>query len=427
MALTEEEKKKKMQQDISLDEWYNTNQQNIERQAQQQYEDAYVNRELMNKYLNQNLASQGLADTGIANLYAQQANTDYMNQRANIANAQQEAETNLFNQYYSEKKAENDKKESAAFNMFQNKVNNALKDGLLTDETEAELSAYLNDLGLGSYYTGLGTQYLSSYTPTQEQRKEISQNEFTEDIYNDISDNIGNEVYDFDTWLGNVEQAYENGDINKTQRDSLNSYIEEERERANATKYDKAAENFGEELKYLRVYDDKFTEETAKVALEKLEKIRSEIGETNYKNLKYEIETSIETVGQKEFRLLKEQGKIANNEPIGVYADVAAFGDFLGVGEGTEQDQYVNKILEMARTNQLKDGDIIDFNYGAGNVFSGNSMYIYHNGKFYKATGLNRSDATISSKNRGERHSTTPTRQKIDAEAAIRGVARGTK
>ena len=36
MALTEEEKKKKLQQDISLDEWYNTNQQNIERQAQQQ-------------------------------------------------------------------------------------------------------------------------------------------------------------------------------------------------------------------------------------------------------------------------------------------------------------------------------------------------------------------------------------------------------
>lgn len=219
MALTEEEKKKKMQQDISLDEWYNTNQQNIERQAQQQYEDAYVNRELMNKYLNQNIASQGLADTGIANLYAQQANTDYMNQRANIANAQQEAETNLFNQYYSEKKAENDKKQQDAYNLFTNKVNNSLNEyGKLSDDTILELQDYIINSGLDNYYTNLANQYIAGYIPTQEQKDHISEQEeiktlapYYEDESNRVLDEISslinldvNKLSD-----ANVRRAYE--------------------------------------------------------------------------------------------------------------------------------------------------------------------------------------------------------------------------
>lgn len=191
MALTEEEKKKKMQQDISLDEWYNTNQQNIERQAQQQYEDAYVNRELMNKYLNQNLASQGLADTGIANLYAQQANTDYMNQRANIANAQQEAETNLFNQYYTAKKEEKDQQQKDVYNMVLNKVNNSLNEyGKLSDDTIIELEDYIDNSGLKDYYLNLAKNYVKGYTPTKEQNDIIKEQEEIKDLspYYDIED-----------------------------------------------------------------------------------------------------------------------------------------------------------------------------------------------------------------------------------------------
>jgi hypothetical protein len=204
MALTEEEKKKKLQQDISLDEWYNTNQQNIERQAQQQYEDAYVNRELMNKYLNQNLANQGLADTGIANLYAQQANTDYMNQRANIANAQKEAETNLFNQYYSKKKAEKDETEKQIYDMYSAKINNSVNDyGYIDQDTLVELNDYItqNADQFGSKYQQLLQSQLDFYKPNQKQieaYKEGNYQSYLDDLYGKIGEaqGITDEYYD---------------------------------------------------------------------------------------------------------------------------------------------------------------------------------------------------------------------------------------
>jgi hypothetical protein len=220
MALTEEEKKKKMQQDISLDEWYNTNQQNIERQAQQQYEDAYVNRELMNKYLNQNLASQGLADTGIANLYAQQANTDYMNQRANIANAQQEAETNLFNQYYTQKKAEEDaaKKEKEElekeiYNIYSSKINNSVNDyGYIDQDQLIELTDYINSNAdkVGDKYQQLLQSQLDFYKPNEQQIQAYNEGNYQtylDGLYERIGDAQGITDEDYDLLVGELDSV----------------------------------------------------------------------------------------------------------------------------------------------------------------------------------------------------------------------------
>lgn len=61
-------------------------------------------------------------------------------------------------------------------------------------------------------------------------------------------------------------------------------------------------------------------------------------------------------------------------------ADVYSFGKFAGTGNGTEQDSYLQLILDASRRGGFKNGDVVDVNYGAGKA----SNYIYIDGYWYK-------------------------------------------
>ena len=365
MALTEEEKKKKLQQDISLDEWYNTNQQNIERQAQQQYEDAYVNRELMNKYLNQNLASQGLADTGIANLYAQQANTDYMNQRANIANAQQEAETNLFNQYYAKKEAEEDSNQQNIYNLGLRKVDNALTDGYLTDETRSELEQYFGGLGLNNTYTNLINQYMDSYALTGEQSKTKAQN----DLYNEFDINAGQLLGEnkkkygeeglyadqVENLLSQYLQAYNEGRITLEQKDALESYVN------------------GYLINRKENTNLDITEDTKR----EIEK------NTVDSNKEYDIKDLKNSIPK------YHQVSVNYDNSVNIWdegVNTRSFGNFAGWrNPDSKQSDYVEEIIRMAQEKEIENGEVVSFNFGTTLADSGN--YMYYNGRFYKISG----------------------------------------
>ena len=60
-------------------------------------------------------------------------------------------------------------------------------------------------------------------------------------------------------------------------------------------------------------------------------------------------------------------------------ATVSDFGDFSGTGSGGKQDAYILKVLSLAKSGQLKNGTVVDFNYGIGT-----DNYVYYEGKFYK-------------------------------------------
>ena len=145
----------------------------LAKDTQQQYEEAYVNKELMNKYLQQNLAQQGLANTGIANLYAQQNNTNYLNNRAEIANANMQKEQELYDAYTNAVQEKENKKQAQMYDLAINKVNNSIKDGYLSDQTRMELEDYFTNSGLGENYMSLINQYMDSYVPTSEQKKTL--------------------------------------------------------------------------------------------------------------------------------------------------------------------------------------------------------------------------------------------------------------
>ena len=368
MALTDEEKKKKLQQDISLDEWYNTNQQNIERQAQQQYEDAYVNRELMNKYLNQNLASQGLADTGIANLYAQQNNTDYMNQRANIANAQQEAENKLFNQYYTQKKAETDAYSQKLYDLYSGQIDNSVNPyGFIDEDARNKLSESIDWDSLNASDRSLLEAGLNMYVGTEEQLKNKAQYDAYEQFATDAglimreNENKYGETglyYDqYEELLKQYNQAYTDGLISLEQKVELEDLLKD-------YKIDRK-EVAGNDIA-----------ETKKQEIEKNTTDASIAADKKY------LQDNLDSKYLKELNL---------DSPINIWDEnltSASFGNFARGGkENTNQSNYVKAIIEKARLGPenggFQNGDTVRFNYGTTGL-GNEGIYMYYNGKFYK-------------------------------------------
>lgn len=405
MALTEEQKKKKTE--LTPEEWYKTQQQALDQSVQQQYEEAYVDRELMNKYLKQNLAQQGLDNSGIANLYAQQANTDYMNTRAEIAQDKQQSEMALLDEYYNKQKTEQAAKDAETksnqqdlYNMYLRKVDNAVgTNGYLTDSTVAELQNYFDTESLGEHYTTLINDYMAGYAPTAEQQVMINQqetaNNFDLDAYELMSQNAQKYGYDglyFDQTMNlmtQYEQAYKEGKITKEQKTQLT-------ENALAvTKWAKENPN--------NAIDDE-------------------------KNVKYATtEESIESDKKylKEHVNSKQLKNLDLDNPINIWSDgltSSTFGDFARGGkEGTKQSTYVEQIIKLARGElegkELKDGDTVRFNFGATSL-GNDGIYMYYNGKFYKYTNMDgitptySYDANYGLKGLFTSNSTTPVKTK---------------
>lgn len=231
MPLTEEEKKKQAQlsqqqasKESALDAMYNENKAYLDKQKQLQMEDAYVNQELMNKYLNESLAQQGLNNSGVANLYKQQLNTDYMNTRANIANQYAQDQLDLLNQYNADKKAEQDKVQSQMYDMYTNKIANSVNNyGFIDEDTQSALNQYLIDNAdkFGSDYQSLLQSQLDLYKGSEDQIKAYNEGNY-QSYLDDLSVRIGDaeaitdEDYDtlvaeLDTVKGKIGQAnYDN-------------------------------------------------------------------------------------------------------------------------------------------------------------------------------------------------------------------------
>lgn len=322
---------------MTPEEMYKQNQQIIEKNAQQQYETAYVNQELMNKYLKQNLASQGLDNSGIANLYAQQANTNYMNERANIAQAQQEAESDLFNLYYNEKKTEQEKADKAA----------------------ADLSTKL----LGIYGSQIGNS-VNNWGYLEEDKANQLRESFNWDDLTDADKAL----------LESQFGAYAATEEQLRNRD----------EYENRWTYDRNAGDFDELIKGYYDSVGKLTTEDADELFIELENIKDKIGQTNYEKAKENIQNAIETSAEREIRELKESyPKVTTTRGIDASTATKDVFQVPGYGEDKEVDTYVQSILDMAKSGKLKNGDIVNFNHKTN---SDDYIYVYYNGKFYKSS-----------------------------------------
>ena len=166
----------------------------------------------MDKYLKQNLAQQGLADSGIANLYAQQNNTNYMNQRADIAKTNMLAEQDLYDKYTQAVQKREDDKQNSIYDLAIGKIDKSLNNnGYLSDDTRIELEDYFRGLGLSEDRAELLNQYMDMYKPTEEQRKIAEYAPYYDDEANRVADEISKllEINTNKLSKTNMSKAYE--------------------------------------------------------------------------------------------------------------------------------------------------------------------------------------------------------------------------
>ena len=359
----------------SLDEWYKSNNEQLEKNRQKQLEETYINKELMAKYLGQDMKVSGLSDSGIAELYKQKSNTDYMNNRAQVNSNYEAQQQSLSNQYFAAKKEEEDianakleqeKKEAQAklekeqndmFQMYVNKVDNSLNQyGYLDDEVKSQLSEYFNRDSIGEHYSSLLDEYMNGYTPNAEQKAYIEEQEAAKEYvpyYDDEANKFTDGIY------GMLD---ENGKITQEEATELYKKLEENRKLV------------GED-NYMAIYRGiKEMTETTEEANKRVEK------ETAVKNVNKRAE--IERLG----------GIESHN---GISVDAANSNSFGSYKSGKDQTNWVNEVINRAKNGKLKNGDLIDFNYGA-NASSAGSVYLYYDGKFYK-TNKRASEANIQS------------------------------
>lgn len=117
---------------------------------------------------------------------------------------------------------------------------------------------------------------------------------------------------------------------------------------------------------------------------------KDKLSTADYETLKAYIEQYSSTTEEEE-QQINDQSYVMNNYGItseGLQgaialqdAGVTSFGAFKGSGNGNSQDELISNILEWARRGNIKNGDVIDFNYGKGT-----NNYLYYNGYFYPTT-----------------------------------------
>ena len=295
----------------ALDTWYNNAIKLNEQNRTAELEENYVRQQLMEKYLPQDMKVNGLSGSGLAELYKQKTNTDYMNNRATINANYNNSNQSLLENYANRKQQ-------------------------IEDEENAERKA--------------------------EEEQNIL------DWYERMSGNISVKA---------AELQNEDGKLSEDDYNSLYKYIEDNKGNINSH-YEGLLKN------YLDTY---------KMNEEQLSK---------YNSAK-KLESDIEYIS-------KTYTGIDTSNPIKVEdAGVTSFGtkyNDAGTGKGS-QDVWVAKIINMAKNNQLKNGDLVDFDYGKSQD-KGNSVYMYYNGSFYK-TNKTRDDANIYVDKKGVEHNTRNT------------------
>ena len=323
-------------------EKYNTAKQMLAKNTQQQYETAYVNQQLMDKYLKQNLAQQGLADSGIANLYAQQNNTNYMNQRADIAKTNMLAEQELYDKYTQDVQ----KREDDIYNLAIGKIDKSLNNnGYLSDSSRIELEDYFKGLGLSEDRTGLLNQYMDMYKPTEEQIKIAEYAPYydyeAEKFYKDVTKNIGS-----------------NGKITSEKAEQL------------LTQLDSVRDQIGEA--YYKDYKASImslTETNEDIKKNQSDQETTKIQNKNKVLQKYGVDTT-------DRRNIVDMNSINSRDGSGY----EQFGEFANSGM---QRNWIKEVINKAKNNEIKDGTLIDMNYGVNATGKGD-VWVYYDGKFYK-------------------------------------------
>lgn len=177
---------------VTLKDYYGSAQSSLEQNRQKQLEEAYVNNQLINKYFPESMAKQGLANTGIEELYKQKANNDYRNERATINSNFENNQLNLLENYYTKQKAdeeafkqeqktEEEKKNQDILDWY-SRIQSSLTDkitknmdddGVIDDSVYDSLYKYIDDnkSHLNDHYSDLLKNYLSDYKMSDEQRK----------------------------------------------------------------------------------------------------------------------------------------------------------------------------------------------------------------------------------------------------------------
>lgn len=350
----------------SLEELYRTNNNQLEKNRQKELEEAYVSQELMNKYLNQNLENQGLTGSGIAELYRQQANTDYMNSRANVNSDFASKQQDLYNQYFAAKKEEEDianakleqekkdaqakeeaelkAKQDSIFNMYINDVNTSINGyKYIDDDRWQELYDSFDWNAIGEDNAALLQEYLERKKGTTSQRQDKW---YKEDSNKWIADKITE-----------IDGQYGDYRLDSSQMDSLMEYAKEVKQNMSDSQWN----DFIGTLEQYRQTDEDY-----------IAKTYSGVDVASYIDAK---DAGVTSFGTK-------------------YNDA-------GTGKGS-QDAWVSKIINMVQKNQLQNGDLVDFDYGETQD-KGNSVYMYYNGKFYK-TNKTRDDANIYVDKKGKEH-----------------------
>jgi hypothetical protein len=366
----------------------------------------------MNKYLKQNIAEQGLGNTGIANLYAQQTNKDYINQRAEIAKNQQNNELGLYNQYYNQKQEEKEKQEllqkeeqekldfetkaysSNLLNSYIKKAENLLNDyKFIEDSAIQELYSTVDWDSMTESDKKLLESAINLYKPTEQQLLEQSQANATTNLYNNFYDNFYNETYDFDKYFNNIEEAYSTGQITREQRDLLREYVTGEQDKQKEFERVGILQEFEAKRDGMLV-DGKLSKKNAEKLYKELEELKSQIGTDYYNQEKLYVQGLIDKESFNTPEELDLYSGVDKSNPISLEnATVTSFGRFLNIGN--VQRDWVKTVLDAAKSNKIKNGDIIDFNFGSG--IGNEGVYMYYDGKFYKAPGYSRKEANITS------------------------------
>ena len=207
----------------------------------------------------------------------------------------------------------------------------------------------------------------------------------------DILEALRENTIGIDEWYSVVEDAYANGEISRTDSISLLDYLDS-RNIDKQFGQNEVARDLYDEIDTTIGEDGMLTSTEKERLLKKLNEKRVEIGDENYRMYRDMINDAEETRFQADSRNVEKEYPGTDGDTYVNLSDakVGSFVDALGVGKGTEQDEYVQNVLDMIRENPEKyNGYTINFNYGmqkVGNAKAG--IWRFYNGRFYKVNNM---------------------------------------
>lgn len=200
----------------AVDEWYNKAVQRNEQNRAAELEQNYVRQQLMEKYLPQDMKANGLSGSGLAELYKQKSNTDYMNNRALINSNYNDSNQSLLENYTNKKQAiaDEEKAEEATkiakeeatqeqnildwYTRMSGSIDAKIAElideetGKLSEEGYNSLYKYIEDNkgNINSHYEGLLKNYLDDYKMNEEQISKYNEQKLLEEKQAKLSEDI---------------------------------------------------------------------------------------------------------------------------------------------------------------------------------------------------------------------------------------------